>query len=90
MADEKTNAKGDKKPNFFQKVVNFFKNLPGKIAKPFKNMWHELRKVTWPSRKDLITYSVVVIIFMVFMAVVIGLLDMGSTALVNLLGSIGK
>ena len=90
MADEKTVAKGNEKPSFIKKVVNFFKNLPGKIAKPFKNMWHELRKVTWPSKKDLITYSIVVIIFMVFMAVVIGLLDMGSTALVDLLAGIGK
>lgn len=90
MADEKTVAKGNEKPSFIKKAVNFFKNLPGKIAKPFKNMWHELRKVTWPSKKDLITYSVVVIIFMVFMAVVIGLLDMGSTALVDLLAGIGK
>ena len=87
MANEK-NAAASEKKSFFTKVIDFFKALPGKIAKPFKNMWHELRKVTWPSKKDLITYSTVVIIFMVFMAIVIGLLDLGSGELIKLLGSI--
>lgn len=87
MANEKNAAVSEKK-SFITKVIDFFKTLPGKIAKPFKNMWHELRKVTWPSKKDLITYSTVVIIFMVFMAVVIGLLDLGSGELIKLLGSI--
>ena len=64
--------------------MGFFKNLPANIARPFKNMWHELRKVTWPSRQDLIKYSLIVLAFLVFMGVVIGLLDLGSTALVNL------
>ena len=82
MADEKTVTKG--KESFGQKFINFFKNLPANIARPFKNMWHELRKVTWPTRQDLIKYSLIVLAFLVFMGVVIGLLDLGSTALVNL------
>ncbi len=85
MADEKTVVKGkEEKVNFFTKLVNFFKKLPGAIARPFKNMWHELRKVTWPSRQDVIKYSLIVLAFLVFMGVVIGLLDLGSTALVKL------
>ena len=86
MADEKNVAKGKEqaKNGFGAKFVSFFKNLPQNIALPFKNMWHELRKVTWPSRQDLIKYSLIVLAFLVFMGVVIGLLDLGSTALVNL------
>ena len=79
--EENKNAK----PGFGQRFVNFFKNLPANIARPFKNMWHELRKVTWPSREDLIQYTLIVLVFLVFMGVVIGLLDLGSTALVKLL-----
>ena len=45
----------------------------------------ELKKVSWPSRKDLINYSVLVIVFVVAMAVLIGLLDLGSSALVQML-----
>ena len=86
MADEKNVVKGqEEKQNFFTKLINFFKKLPGAIARPFKNMWHELRKVTWPSRSDVVKYSLIVLAFMVFMGVVIGLLDLGSTTLVKVI-----
>ena len=67
------------------KIVNWFKTLPQRISKPFKNMYYELKKVTWPSKEKLITYSVIVLIFMLFMDIVVGLLDMGASALVRLL-----
>ena len=67
------------------KFVNWIKNLPANIAKPFKNMVAELRKVTWPSKKKLISSCITVLLFMLFMGVVIGLLDMGASALVKLL-----
>ena len=85
MADEKTVQQKGEKKSFWQKLGNFFKNLPANIAKPFKNMWHELRKVTWPTRKDLVNYTLIVIVFMVFMGIVIGLLDLGSSALIKAL-----
>ncbi|MBR5111062.1 MAG: preprotein translocase subunit SecE [Clostridia bacterium] len=86
MADEKNVAKAKEqgKEGFVAKIVNFFKNLPANVARPFRNMWHELRKVTWPTKQDLINYSLIVLAFLAFMGVVIGLLDLGSTALVNL------
>ena len=67
------------------KILAWFKNLPQRIAKPFRNMYYELKKVTWPSKHKLITYSIVVLVFMLFMGVVIGLLDMGASALIKLL-----
>ena len=67
------------------KILSWFKNLPQRISKPFKNMYYELKKVTWPTKEKLITYSVIVLLFMLFMGVVIGLLDMGASALVRLL-----
>ena len=67
------------------KIIAWFKNLPQKIAKPFKNMYYELKKVTWPSKHKLITYSIIVLVFMLFMGIVIGLLDMGASALIHLL-----
>ena len=48
-------------------------------------MYYELKKVTWPSKQKLITYSIIVLLFMLFMGVVIGLLDTGASALINLL-----
>ena len=89
MADEKKTAREvqetGKKPN---KFVAFFKNLPQNIATPFKNMWHELKKVTWPTKQDLIKYSCIVLVFMLFMGIVIGLLDMGSSRLVTAISSL--
>ena len=67
------------------KIISWFKNLPARIAKPFKNMYYELKKVTWPSKEKLIAYSIIVLVFMLFMGIVIGLLDMGASALVRML-----
>ena len=87
MAEEKkTPAKVEESK--LAKVLNWFKTLPARIAKPFKNMVAELKKVTWPSKKKWISSSVMVLVFMLFMGVVIGLLDLGATALVNTM--IGK
>ncbi len=69
----------------FSKILNWFKTLPARISKPFKNMYYELKKVTWPSKQKLIAYSIIVLVFMLFMGIVIGLLDMGASALVRLL-----
>ena len=82
MAEEKkTPAKVEESK--MTKIINWFKKLPDRIAKPFKNMVAELKKVTWPSKKKWISSSVAVLVFMLFMGVVIGLLDLGATALVN-------
>ena len=67
------------------KIISWFAKLPARIAKPFKNMFYELKKVTWPSKEKLIAYSVIVLVFMLFMGIVIGLLDMGASALVRML-----
>ena len=74
-----------KNANFFTKVGNWFANLGKGVAHAFKSMWRELRKVTWPSREKLINYSTIVVLFMVAMMVIIGLLDTGASALVNLI-----
>ena len=43
----------------------------------------ELKKVAWPSKKDLVNYSIVVIGFVVALAVIVGLLDTASSFLVK-------
>ena len=82
----KTNtANAAQKPNFFTRVINWFKAAPKKIGVAFKNMWSELKKVTWPSKQELINYSLVVFAFMIVMAIVIGLFDAGAGAVVKLI-----
>ena len=69
------------KPGFGERFTGFFKG----IGKAFKNMWHELKKVTWPTKKELINYSVVVFVFMIVMGVIIGVFDLGAGALIRLI-----
>jgi len=49
--------------------------LGGQIARFVREVVAELRKVNWPSRKELLTYTSVVIVFVVIMATIVGLLD---------------
>ena len=81
----KTNETAAAKDNFFGKVVKFFKNLGIRIARSFKDMYAELKKVTWPQRSELINYSLVVLCFMIAMGVVIFVIDAGAGALVQLI-----
>lgn len=69
----------------WKKFIGWWAKLPKRIATPFKNMGYELKKVTWPTKRKLITYSVVVLVFMVVLGLIISLLDMGASALVRLL-----
>ena len=48
----------------------------------FRQMVGELRKVIWPTRKELVTYTVVCMTFVVFMVIVVTSLDYGFTKLV--------
>ena len=78
-------GKSTESPNFLKRagtgIVNFFK----KIGRFFLNMKHELKKVTWPTKKQVINYSLVVFAFIVIMIVVIGLFDLGAGELINLI-----
>ncbi|MDD3214526.1 MAG: preprotein translocase subunit SecE [Eubacteriales bacterium] len=87
MADEKKAVAKGKKPNFFVRFGHGFVNFFSKIASSFKNMWHELKKVTWPTRDKLINYTIIVVLMMIFLMVIIGLLDMGASSLVSLIMS---
>ena len=42
----------------------------------------ELRKVIWPTRKELVTYTVVCLVFVIFMVVIVTSLDYGFTKLI--------
>jgi preprotein translocase subunit SecE len=51
---------------------------PGLVARMFRFLREvvaELRKVIWPTRKQMITYTAVVLVFVAFMVALIALLD---------------
>ena len=65
---------------------------PGKGGRnPFIYVWTflkqvvaELRKVIWPNRKQMVNYTLVVLVFLAFMVALIGLVDLGLAKLVML------
>jgi preprotein translocase subunit SecE len=51
--------------------------LFGRIGRFIREIVAELRKVIWPTRKELLTYATVVVVFVAIMLTVVGLLDLG-------------
>jgi preprotein translocase subunit SecE len=45
--------------------------------------WQELRKVTWPGRKETMGMTIVVIVLVIIISSYLGLVDMGLSALLN-------
>ena len=52
------------------------------ITRFFREIVAELGKVIWPSRQELITYTIVVVVFVVIMVSIVAGLDIGFTKLV--------
>jgi preprotein translocase subunit SecE len=48
----------------------------------FRQIVAELRKVIWPTRKELVTYTVVCMVFVTFMVIIVTSLDYGFTKLI--------
>ena len=46
-----------------------------RMALFFRQVVAELRKVIWPTRKELVTYTVVVIVFVTIMAAIVAVMD---------------
>ncbi|MBP5662496.1 MAG: preprotein translocase subunit SecE [Clostridia bacterium] len=79
MAEEKTIAKAEK-PAKADKA----KKKPKKDRKrPFSEMIAELKKVSWPTRADLRTYTICVIVFVVVCAAILFVMDLGAGELVK-------
>ena len=53
----------------------------GNIGSFFKHVVSEMRKVSWPKRKELTRYTVVVLSTVIFMALFFALIDTGISEL---------
>ena len=51
-------------------------SLPSRLIRFLREVVAELRKVIWPSRKQLVTYTIVVLVFVSFMVALVALLDL--------------
>ncbi|HTJ39576.1 MAG TPA: preprotein translocase subunit SecE [Dactylosporangium sp.] len=68
---KKTKVKEGGSNNIFARLINFIREV---VA--------ELRKVIWPTRKELSTYTLVVVVFVIIMLAIVGGLDFGFAKLV--------
>jgi len=50
----------------------------------FTDSWSELKKVKWPSRKELISYTLVVLFTVAFVTIYFYVLDLGISELLRL------
>jgi preprotein translocase subunit SecE len=69
----KTKVRESDRPGIFGRLVNFVREV---VA--------ELRKVIWPTRKELLTYTAVVVVFVTIVTSVVAGLDYGFAKLVLL------
>ena len=53
----------------------WFSRMYQKFVKFLKESWGEFKRVTWPTKKELISSTTVVILFVLFFAVFIGIID---------------
>lgn len=61
------------------------KKQPNKVAKWFKDLKIEFKKVVWPTKKTVVNNTSVVLAVVVASAVLVGLLDTGFLSLMRLI-----
>jgi preprotein translocase subunit SecE len=49
----------------------------------FKDSWQELKKVRWPNRKELTSYTIVVLVTVTLIGIFFYLIDIGLTQLLD-------
>jgi preprotein translocase subunit SecE len=81
-------SKNRKAPASSGRKINwkkFLKKLPGKISKFLRDVVHELKRVTWPTKKEIFNFTIVVLVTMAFFAVILGIFDLVFLRLVELI-----
>ena len=77
VADEPARRGGDKAESGSLSAGREGRRGGNRIGGFFREVVSELRKVIWPTRKELLTYTGVVIAFVTVMTTIVALLDYG-------------
>lgn len=56
-----------------------------KITKFFKGVWYELKKVNWPTRKELLQHTAVVVAAIILIAFIVWIMDLGFGKMLELI-----
>ena len=65
------------------------KGLFAKLAKFFKSLKQEFRKIIWPTKKQLLRSTIAVLLVAIILGAFIWLVDFGGKQLVGLTSSVG-
>ena len=71
-------TKDNKKPNVFARLADYLKGVRT-----------ELKRVTWPTRKEVLNSCVIVVVTLVFFSLFTTLVDSGATEVITLWGKVG-
>jgi len=61
------------------------KGIFGRIGLFYRQVVNELKKVVWPTREQLSTYTAVVMVFVCFIIAVVSIFDVALTKLIRLI-----
>lgn len=56
-----------------------------KTGRFFQNAWIELKRVRWPNRRELTSYTVTVVLTVVFVSIFFALIDLGTSQVLELI-----
>lgn len=62
------------KKGFFRSIAGFFKSV-----------WYELKKVTWPTKSELLQHTSVVLGIVLIMTVLVWIIDFGISGILSLI-----
>jgi len=77
VADDKKELNSNSQENREQS-----RGLFGRVGLFYRQVVSELRKVVWPTRNQLTTYTSVVLVFVTFIIAIVSLFDLGITKVV--------
>jgi preprotein translocase subunit SecE len=69
-------AKGAATPKRAAATTTKKPNVFGRLGRFLREVVAELRKVIWPTKNQMVTYTIVVIVFVSFMVALVGVLDL--------------
>ncbi|MBO5342917.1 MAG: preprotein translocase subunit SecE [Ruminococcus sp.] len=85
MAKNKENTASEVSEKKDKKEKKSEKKQPNKVAKWFKDLKIEFKKVVWPTKKTVINNTGIVLAVVAAAAVLVGLLDTGFLGLMRLI-----
>jgi preprotein translocase subunit SecE len=84
LQERKVPSQPTKKRNWKQ----FIKEMPSRIARFFKDVVRELKRVTWPTKKALLNYTIIVVVTIIIFGVILGVFDLSFIQLLDWMAKI--